>query len=118
VPRGRHPRHRAVQPGEDGLRRLLGPAAEGTDRHPSRDGRGLRRSAAMTIVDGLATQAWLDRDEAAPAGGLSRVTDIVAVEGRGSWLIDVDGRRWLDFASGIAVTNIGHCHPRVIEAAE
>jgi 4-aminobutyrate aminotransferase len=72
----------------------------------------------MTIVDGLATQAWLDRDEAALAGVLSRVTDIVAVEGRGSWLIDVDGRRWLDFASGIAVTNIGHCHPRVIEAAE
>jgi 4-aminobutyrate aminotransferase len=49
---------------------------------------------------------------------LSRVTDIVAVEGCGSWLIDADGRRWLDFASGIAVTNIGHCHPRVVEAAE
>jgi 4-aminobutyrate aminotransferase len=72
----------------------------------------------MTVIDGLATQAWLDRDEAALAGVLSRVTDIVAVEGEGSWLIDADGRRWLDFASGIAVTNIGHCHPRVIAAAE
>ena len=28
-----HARHRAVQPGEDRLRRLLGPAAEGPDRH-------------------------------------------------------------------------------------
>ncbi len=36
VPRGRHPRHRAVQPGQDGVRRLLGPAAEGPDRQPPR----------------------------------------------------------------------------------
>ena len=72
----------------------------------------------MTVIDGVVTQEWLDRDETALAAVLSRVTDIVAVEGRGSWLIDVDGRRWLDFASGIAVTNIGHCHPRVVEAAE
>jgi 4-aminobutyrate aminotransferase len=70
------------------------------------------------MMHDLATQAWLDRDGTALAGVLSRVTDIVAVEGCGSWLIDADGRRWLDFASGIAVTNIGHCHPRVVEAAE
>ena len=44
----------------------------------------------------------------------SRYFDVVAVEGEGSWLIDVDGRRYLDLASGIAVTNIGHCHPRVV----
>ena len=34
VPGGRHPGHRAVQPDQDRLRRLLGPAAEGPDRHP------------------------------------------------------------------------------------
>jgi 4-aminobutyrate aminotransferase len=72
----------------------------------------------MTILERRVTDEWLERDEAVLAGVLSRVTDIVAVEGRGSWLSDVDGRRWLDFASGIAVTNIGHCHPRVVSAAQ
>lgn len=62
------------------------------------------------------TAGWLARDEAALAGVLSRITDLVAVRGEGSWLIDVDGRRTLDFASGIAVTNVGHCHPRVVAA--
>ncbi|HYH49693.1 MAG TPA: aminotransferase class III-fold pyridoxal phosphate-dependent enzyme [Acidimicrobiia bacterium] len=59
---------------------------------------------------------WLARDEAALAGVLPRITDIVAVRGEGSWLEDADGRRYLDFGSGIAVTNTGHCHPRVVAA--
>lgn len=36
--------------------------------------------------------------------------------GAGSWLYGTDGRRYLDFISGIAVTNVGHCHPRVVKA--
>jgi 4-aminobutyrate aminotransferase len=73
----------------------------------------------VTLVDDVtaASVAWLERDEAALAGTLARATDVVAVEGQGSWLIDADGRRWLDLASGIAVTNVGHCHPRVVAAA-
>lgn len=38
--------------------------------------------------------------------------------GEGSWLIATDGHRYLDFISGIAVTNAGHCHPRVVEAVQ
>ncbi len=59
---------------------------------------------------------WLARDEAALAGVLPRITDVVAVRGQGSWLWDADGRRYLDFGSGIAVTNTGHCHPKVVAA--
>ena len=59
---------------------------------------------------------WLARDEAALAGVLPRITDIVAVGGQGSWLWDADGRRYLDFGSGIAVNNTGHCHPKVVAA--
>ena len=59
---------------------------------------------------------WLARDEAALAGVLPRITDIVAVRGEGSWLWDADGQRYLDFGSGIAVTNTGHCHPKVVAA--
>ncbi|MDQ3384439.1 MAG: aminotransferase class III-fold pyridoxal phosphate-dependent enzyme [Actinomycetota bacterium] len=71
---------------------------------------------AAATAPGTATAGWLARDEVALAGVLGRITDVVAVRGEGSWLVDVDGRRTLDFASGIAVTNVGHCHPRVVAA--
>jgi 4-aminobutyrate aminotransferase len=44
-------------------------------------------------------------------------TDIQAASAQGIWVTDVDGRRWADFACGTAVTNLGHNHPAVIEAA-
>jgi 4-aminobutyrate aminotransferase len=65
-----------------------------------------------------ATKDWLERDTAVLAGVLARVHEIVAVRGEGSWLIDAEGERYLDFASGIAVTNVGHCHPKVVEAVQ
>lgn len=36
--------------------------------------------------------------------------------GEGVWLYDLDGKKYLDFLSGISVNNIGHCHPKVVEA--
>jgi 4-aminobutyrate aminotransferase len=62
------------------------------------------------------TEHWLARDAQILAPVLSRVTDVVAVSGRGSWLIDVDGNHWLDLASGIGATYTGHCHPHVVAA--
>jgi 4-aminobutyrate aminotransferase len=38
--------------------------------------------------------------------------------GEGSYLFDTDGKRYLDFACGIAVTNTGHSHPRVVKAIQ
>ena len=38
--------------------------------------------------------------------------------GEGSWLISTDGARYLDFASGIAVNNLGHGHPALVEALQ
>lgn len=46
----------------------------------------------------------------------SRITDLVVERGEGSWLITVDGERYLDYSSGIGVTNTGHAHPRVAAA--
>lgn len=40
-----------------------------------------------------------------------------AVRAEGAYLYTADGRRYLDFTSGIAVTNLGHGHPRVLAAA-
>jgi 4-aminobutyrate aminotransferase len=46
----------------------------------------------------------------------THVTSAQVVRGEGVHLYDSDGRRYLDFTSGIGVVNTGHCHPRVVEA--
>jgi 4-aminobutyrate aminotransferase len=72
----------------------------------------------MTTVTASTTADWLARYEQAMAPVLPGYFDVVAARGEGSWLIDVEGRRYLDFGSGIGVTNVGHCHPRVVAAIE
>ncbi|HID62243.1 MAG TPA: aminotransferase class III-fold pyridoxal phosphate-dependent enzyme [Anaerolineae bacterium] len=47
----------------------------------------------------------------------ARYSTIVAERAGGAYIYDVDGDRYLDFTSGIGVTNTGHCHPKVVEAA-
>jgi acetylornithine/N-succinyldiaminopimelate aminotransferase len=42
---------------------------------------------------------------------------VTIVEGEGSWLVDADGNRLLDFGSGIAVVSLGHRHPAPLAAA-
>ena len=44
-------------------------------------------------------------------------TRIHAESADGIWITDPDGNRWADFACGTAVTNLGHRHPAVVEAA-
>jgi acetylornithine/N-succinyldiaminopimelate aminotransferase len=44
--------------------------------------------------------------------------DVTFVEGEGCWLTDSDGRRYLDFAAGIAVVALGHRHPAPLAAAK
>lgn len=38
------------------------------------------------------------------------------VKGEGSWLIEADGRRFVDLGAGIAVTSLGHAHPDLVQA--
>ena len=38
------------------------------------------------------------------------------VKGEGSWMIEADGRRFVDFGSGIAVMSLGHGHPALVKA--
>ena len=49
---------------------------------------------------------------------LKQATGVLAARGEGVHLYDEDGRRYLDFTAGIGVTSTGHCHPRVVEAAQ
>jgi len=49
---------------------------------------------------------------------LKQATGVVASRGEGVLLYDEDDRRYLDFTAGMGVTSTGHCHPRVVEAAQ
>src|SRR5688500_7548495 len=49
---------------------------------------------------------------------LKQATGVVAARGEGVHLYDEDDRRYLDFTAGIGVTSTGHCHPKVVEAAQ
>jgi 4-aminobutyrate aminotransferase-like enzyme len=50
--------------------------------------------------------------------GQVRLFPVAFESGQGCELTDVDGNRYIDFSSGIYVTNLGHCHPRVTEAVQ
>jgi 4-aminobutyrate aminotransferase len=70
----------------------------------------------MTAVEISSTEAWLARYHDVVAPVLPAYFDVIADRAEGSWVWDVEGRRYLDLGSGIAVTNTGHGHPRVLDA--
>ncbi|MBI5887161.1 MAG: aspartate aminotransferase family protein [Deltaproteobacteria bacterium] len=45
-------------------------------------------------------------------------TEIIAEKAEGIYVFGADGARYMDFSSGLAVTNVGHCHPAVVKAAK
>lgn len=47
---------------------------------------------------------------------LAKATDLVIRSGKGCYITDVNGEKYLDYVQGIAVNALGHCHPAVIEA--
>jgi 4-aminobutyrate aminotransferase len=49
---------------------------------------------------------------------LKQATPVLVDRGEGVHVFDEDGRRYLDFTAGIGVTSTGHCHPRVVAAAQ
>lgn len=52
------------------------------------------------------------------AKGIGRLSQDVLESGAGSYVTTTEGRKMLDFTSGIGVTNLGHCHPAVTKAAQ
>ncbi len=54
------------------------------------------------------------RNNAVPAGPFN-VAPIFIERAKGSEVWDVEGKRYLDFAGGIGVMNVGHAHPRIVE---
>jgi 4-aminobutyrate aminotransferase len=67
-------------------------------------------------LPGPKARAILDRDHAVISPSYPRGYPFVMDHGKGSYVWDVDGHRFLDFAAGIAVLSTGHAHPKVVEA--
>ena len=49
---------------------------------------------------------------------VGRYTPLTVERGEGIYIWDVNGDRYADFTSGIAVVNTGHCHPRIVDAIQ
>ncbi|ACF01080.1 4-aminobutyrate aminotransferase [Rhodopseudomonas palustris TIE-1] len=58
----------------------------------------------------------LTRRQTAVVRGVSQATPVFAERALNSEIWDVEGKRYVDFAGGIAVLNTGHCHPRIVAA--
>jgi 4-aminobutyrate aminotransferase/(S)-3-amino-2-methylpropionate transaminase len=58
------------------------------------------------------------RREAAVPRGVATATPLFAARAKNAEIWDAEGRRYIDFAGGIAVLNTGHCHPKVVTAVE
>ena len=69
-----------------------------------------------TEIPGPRSREILARKERVVAEPLSIYLPLVIAEGRGATLTDVDGNTFIDFAGGVGCLNVGHSHPRVVEA--
>jgi 4-aminobutyrate aminotransferase / (S)-3-amino-2-methylpropionate transaminase / 5-aminovalerate transaminase len=72
----------------------------------------------QTEVPGPRSRAILERKAQVVADPLSVYLPIVAVEGHGATVTDVDGNTFLDFTGGVGCLNVGHAHPHVVEAVQ
>ncbi|KAK7062819.1 hypothetical protein VNI00_000313 [Paramarasmius palmivorus] len=80
-------------------------------RYPPRSELGARRTMAT------ASENLQEFGEYHVNGGLGRITKGIMSKAQGSYVQFQDGRNMLDFTCGIGVTNLGHCHPKVSQAA-
>jgi len=74
--------------------------------------------AIKTALPGPNAKRVLAGDERYISPSYTRSYPLVAKEGHGIVVTDVDGNEFFDFSSGIAVTSTGHCHPDVVAAIQ
>ena len=71
----------------------------------------------MVVARDVDRASVIEEETRAQLGTYAKLP-IVAVRGDGIMLFDADGRAYYDFYCGHAVTMLGHCHPRVVEAIQ
>src|SRR5246127_861185 len=78
----------------------------------------IRAIDLKTEIPGPRSREILARMEAVVSSALSVYLPIVAAEGRGSTLLDVDGNTFIDFTGGVGCLNVGHANAHVVEAVQ
>ena len=78
----------------------------------------MRNQHIKTELPGPRARALIARDANVISPSYPRDYPFAMSHGRGTEVWDVDGNRFLDFASGIAVCATGHSHPQVVEAVQ
>jgi 4-aminobutyrate aminotransferase / (S)-3-amino-2-methylpropionate transaminase / 5-aminovalerate transaminase len=71
-----------------------------------------------TAIPGPRSREIAARKQRVIADPLGMVLPVVVAEGRGALLTDVDGNTFIDFSGGVGCLNVGHAHPRVVEAVQ
>src|ERR687897_3587752 len=71
-----------------------------------------------TDIPGPRSREILERKERVVADPLSIYIPVVIERGQGATLTDVDGNTFIDFTGGVGCLNVGHSHPRVVEAVQ
>ncbi|MEO4038925.1 4-aminobutyrate--2-oxoglutarate transaminase [Micrococcaceae bacterium Sec6.3] len=80
---------------------------------------GVEQSRLLaTPVPGPRSQALAERQAASVPAGVATTMPVYAARAAGGIVEDVDGNRYIDLASGIAVTSVGAAHPRVVKAVQ
>ena len=72
----------------------------------------------VTEIPGPRSREWFERRASAVPQGVFNTHPIVTARASGAIIEDVDGNRLIDFATGIAVLNVGHTSPEVVAAAQ
>ena len=69
------------------------------------------------MLEGLSTEAILERGKNVVMNTYGRLP-MTLVKGDGSWVWDSEGKRYLDFVTGLAVNSLGHNHPAIVHAVQ
>ncbi len=76
----------------------------------------VKRPKIVVRPPGPKAKKFIERDGKVMSQSLTRTSPLVGVDESGVWVKDIDGNIFMDLGSGIAVTNVGHKHPKVVEA--
>ena len=71
-----------------------------------------------TAIPGPRSKEILERKNRVIADPLSIFLPVVIERGEGATLTDVDGNTFIDFTGGVGCLNVGHAHPRVVDAVQ
>jgi len=93
-------------------------AATASDYSAAADNFNRKRVPDMQREPNLNNAALMARRQAAIPRGVGQSHEVFIAKGENAEIWDVEGRRYIDFAGGIAVLNTGHRHPAVIEAVK